>query len=119
MPTRRKPLPVRWSFKKGDRILYKTPKGNIKTFIYGKQKWYGHSLPDRSFRYFRGKLEFRQPTLSERFTRIFKSYADEIADNINAKNPILEQLNKFDFSWKQTAVAVPIRYNSASKPKPE
>lgn len=88
-----KKLPIRWSFKKGDRILYKTPKGNVKTFIFGKQKWYGKTLPNRTFRYFRGKLEFRQPTISEIFSRTMKKYGTKIAENFYAPNPFLELLN--------------------------
>lgn len=102
-----KKLPIRWSFKKGDRILYHTPKGREKTFIYGKQTWYGNSRPNRAFRFFRGKLEFREPTLSECCDKYFYKYSKKLEENLYTKNPMFDA---FKFDWKQTAVAVPISY---------
>ena len=102
-------LPVRWSFKKGDRILYRTIKGKEKTFIYGKQTWYRHDLPSRAFRYFRGKLEFRQPNLTEICTKTFtkrsrsKSLLTAVYDNL----PIFKHLTRQDGG---ATITEPIKY---------
>lgn len=110
-----KKLPIRWSFKKGDKILYKTPKGKVKTFIYGKQTWYKDDLPKRHFRYFRGKLEYRQPEMHEIMSRTLKKWARKITAAVYDDSPLYKLLSQRKAIDGGVTFSTPIVYKNSSR----
>lgn len=92
-------FPVRWSRKRGDRLIYLTPKGKRKEFIYGLQTWYGHDVPRRVVESWRkyGKrwTRYRLPTIGEIFTKTYKMRARELRAAFSDDNPLLQTLKKY------------------------
>lgn len=91
---------VRWSLKRGDKIRYRTPRGRLKDFIYGRETWYGRSEPNRTDSYWRRSAgrwyRFRLPTISETYRKVLASrwLARELEGALSQPNPIIAMLKK-------------------------
>jgi len=80
--------------KKGDIVLYYTPRRNPKRFLVGSRLWYGkRDYPSRAYQIIRKGRKYRFYTLTEIVTMSFKKRAKKIKSAVYDVNPLFKMLS--------------------------